>query len=359
MKNKYNLLFKTGDAEIRALEKSNFDTDKIFPIIELTRGRKSKYDKTGLISKRIKKIANIFPDETICLDLTADDNLSNREIDNLYSSDDGYHEWFNYIKKLKDDEIFEDIVPTLLVDTSDDNLISNLNTQVKNLSNICKSIAYRNIITDEGYYDDLTSIAQYVNQKNDLKFYFILDCEYVPSGATNNIVELAVARINKVKRLISKASIIIVSTSFPRYVSDIGNDDTDIFPLNEIKLFDGVKNKLKMHIKDLHYGDYGSINPIRNDNIVMTRGWVPRIDVPTLSGIYYHRIRKKDNDYSTTYTYVAQKVVKDNRFPREYKDNWGKRQIRSCSNGSSPGSSPSFWISVRMSLFIAMQLKRD
>ena len=42
--NKYSLLLKTGDAEIRAAK--HFTTlSNLLPIIELTRGRKSKNDK--------------------------------------------------------------------------------------------------------------------------------------------------------------------------------------------------------------------------------------------------------------------------------------------------------------------------
>ena len=43
-KNKYALLLKTGDAELRAAKYFS-DLKDIFPIIELTRGRKSKNDK--------------------------------------------------------------------------------------------------------------------------------------------------------------------------------------------------------------------------------------------------------------------------------------------------------------------------
>ena len=59
MKNKYGLLFKTGDSEIRALR--NFSNKKgIFPIIELTRGRKTKKDTIGDIQKRIDQLAECW-----------------------------------------------------------------------------------------------------------------------------------------------------------------------------------------------------------------------------------------------------------------------------------------------------------
>lgn len=354
MKNKYNLLFKTGDAEIRALEKSEFPAENIFPIIELTRGRKSKYDQIGLISKRIERLSKIFPNQKVCIDLTTEDSLSNSQIEELYSYQNGYAKWIEFIKELQANRYFKEIVPTILIDTDDSNIEANLLSQVKELSEISKSVAYRNNILDDGYFEDIEVFSKIINNKKDVDFIFILDCEYVPSGATFNTIDLAKARIQKVKKLIPKTKIIVVSTSFPRYVSDIGNDDTDIFSLTELAIFNGIA----AHHNDVLYGDYGSINPIRNDTVVMARGWIPRIDVPTLEGIYYHRLRNTIKDYSATYTLVAKKVVSDSRFPTNYNSNWGVRQIFSSKSGNAPGSSPSYWISVRMSIFIEMQLRR-
>jgi hypothetical protein len=353
MKNKYNLLFKTGDAEIRALEKSNINFEKIFPIIELTRGRKSKSDKIGIVSKRIEQLYKIFNDQRICIDLTTEESLSNSQIDDLYNYENGYLNWILFIKDLKLN-YFNKVIPTILVNTDDKNSDKNLLTQVQELSGLCDTIAYRNNITDDGYFEDLQLISKFINNKENLKFILIFDCEYVPSGAVLNTIEVLQARIQKVRRLIPRVKTIVVSTSFPRYVSDIGNDDSDIFPLNELTIYNGLKDR---NI-DVLYGDYGSINPIRNDTVMMTRGWIPRIDVPTLNGIYYHRLRNKLNDYSSTYILVAQKVFNDSRFPRGYNSNWGIKQIISSKNGNAPGSAPSFWISVRMSIFIEMQLKR-
>ncbi len=353
MRNKYNILFKTGDAEIRALEKSNFDVSNIFPIVELTRGRKSKSDKVGLISKRIKKLGEIFSNQSICLDLTTSDQLSNEEIEELYSYDSGYENWVGFLNSINAAKTFKEIVPTILVDTTDENIDNNLKAQVESLSKSFKRIAYRNDITDDGYIEDIEIFAETIKDNN-VEFVFIADCEYVPSGATRNTASLVSARITKVKKLIPNSTFIVISTSFPRYVSDIGNDNYDIFPLYEIDVHKEVK---EIH-NDVIYGDYGSINPIRNDTVVMARGWIPRIDVPTPSGIYYYRVRNKIKDYAATYSIVANKIVEDDKFPSHMSSNWGIKQILICKNGSAPGASPNFWISVRMSIFIAMQLKR-
>lgn len=356
MKNKkYNLLFKTGDAELRALEKNTFDISSIFPIIELTRGRKSKKDSVGLISGRINRISQIFQNQTICIDLTTDDDLSNIQIKNLYDYSNGYSNWIEFIKELHNQKLFKEIIPTILVDTTDENIDFNLLEQVKGLTSTFNHILYRNNINDNGCYDDIEIIKSHINNSKDVQFTFVLDCEYIPVGAHRNVIDVLNARIEKIKQLIDKTRFIIIASSFPRYVSDIGNDYTDIFSLVEIDVHNGLDSQY-----DVQYGDYGSINPTRNDTVSMARGWIPRIDVPTLDGIFYYRFRKKDygNDYARTYSAVAREVIADSRFPKDYSQNWGVNQIQICSDGDSPGSSPSFWISVRMSIFIEMQIRR-
>ena len=54
--NKYALLLKTGESELRALENMVIP-DELLPIVELTRGRRSKNDKIGQITKRVDRIA--------------------------------------------------------------------------------------------------------------------------------------------------------------------------------------------------------------------------------------------------------------------------------------------------------------
>ena len=90
---KYAPIIKTGDAELKAL--ANLDSkDKslIFPIIELTRGKKSRNDTIGNLDKRINKLKEINLNGFF-LDLTGDDVLSNIEIDILRSDTDGYKSW--------------------------------------------------------------------------------------------------------------------------------------------------------------------------------------------------------------------------------------------------------------------------
>lgn len=110
------------------------------------------------------------------------------------------------------------------------------------------------------------------------------------------------------------------------------------------------------HYPDVCYGDYGSINPKRNDNITMSRGWIPRIDVPLEDKVFYYRQRRAKRAYVDTYREVAKMIVRDAKYPRNL-DCWGCNQIYYCCT-LPPSSSPNYWISVRMNIHIEQQLRR-
>jgi hypothetical protein len=356
MKNKiYAVVLKTGDAELKAFENNKIEPNEFFPIIELTRGRKSKNDKVGLIAKRLQKLKSIFKNSTICLDLTTSESLSNIEIDELYSFDNGYHNWIAFLVSLQDEGIFKEIFPTILVNADDPNVEANLISQVDQLTDNFTTIVYRNSLSDDGCYSDIRLISEIIKQKK-TNFYFIIDCEYVAPGAWKSFSSKAIYRIEKIQALIDSAKFIIVSTSFPNNVSEIGKEDQDTFGLTEIDLHYEVSKNVDCEVL---YGDYGSINPIRNDEIIMSRGWVPRIDVALQFEIYYFRQRRgKSGNYSDTYYSIAQNLVRDSKFPKDLKSNWGVRQVINCSEGYAPGSTPSFWISVRMNMHLEQQMIR-
>jgi hypothetical protein len=356
MKNNiYALVLKTGDAEIRALENLNVDKQFIFPIIELTRGRRSKNEQVGFIKKRLDKIRNIFKGQNICLDLTTSTSLSNEEIEDLYLCHDGYKNWTNFLYSIKGENIFKNITPTILVDINDSDFEFNLKKQVEIITQNFNSILYRNSLADDGCYEDI-DIVKDILIESGRKFYFLIDCEFIAPGAWKSFADKAKIRIEKIKALIEDTQFIIASTSFPNNISEFGKDDKDVFRLNEIDLHKDVSTQLNS--SSILYGDYASINPIRNDDVVMSRGWIPRIDVALPSEIFYRRERRGIRDYSSTYTVIARKIKSDIKFPNNLSSNWGVKQITSCSVGNSPGSNPSFWISVRMNMHIEQQVGR-
>ena len=347
--NKYALLIKTGDSELRAL--SNFpDTSSILPIIELTRGRKSKTDKEGSIEKRLKRIKDIFNGQEIILDLTSDDSLSNATIDGFFVPDNGYQNWVEFLISIKRENCFSRLIPTIIVDGSDVDIEANLRSQASSIAREFNCMAYRCNIEDDGCVDDIDAIKEYMNENES---FIIIDNGYIQPSEVLSCANKTIELINKIISIVPKAVFIVASTSFPDKLPD---EDSSTIRLSEIELFKLVKLSLKSI--NIIYGDYGGVNPIRNDGIVMAHGWRPRIDVPLADSVYYCRRRRGGLEYSTTYSMVAQEAYSDSRFPSSMKGNWGVQQILNAADGASPGSNPSFWISVRMNIHIEQQLRR-
>lgn len=364
MNKKYTLILKTGEAEIRALENTTDKIkDKILPVIELTRGRKlstRKDQETPAeqypFDSRFQKIKEIFRNKEVCIDLTSDDALMNNKIATFYNPKNGYENWVNFLIQLKEENIFQTIIPSVIISAEDENFDDNLLKQVIELKKHFSNLLYRNDIVDENCYSDLELLNE---ELKDINLYVIIDCEYVVQAAQHLYSEKAKARVlNLMKLLNPNTTFIVSSTSFPNNISEIGNDVKDTFKLCEVDIFNDFK--AVPSLSNIHYSDYGSINPKRNDNVVMARGWIPRIDVPLQTEIYYYRQRRPKgvSQYSSTYNDVARAVVSDSRFPEELSDNWGILQIINCANGDSPASRPAFWISVRMCIHLEQQVKR-
>lgn len=153
-------------------------------------------------------------------------------------------------------------------------------------------IAYRfSALFDQDFEYDLEilkdEINKYISQGN--VFQIELDYEYIrPSTGPLHAVNAA-SIIAFIKDIVPNSNIVILGTSFPKNVTDIGNDDYDIFSIEEIRLHNEVR---RIQNYDVEYGDYGSINPLRNDVSppvgVHLRA---RIDYPTVDNkIYYYRI---------------------------------------------------------------------
>lgn len=357
MDRKYAIVIKTGEAEIRALENTNKNLlQYIFPVIEITRGRKVTKDKTETypFDKRLSKLKKVFENQIVAIDLTSDESLSSKEIDFLYDPTNGYQNWVDFLVRIKEEDTFLEIIPTLILNLDDEDFENNLLLQVQNLKKHFKSILYRNSIADENCYDDFELIRE---ELIGINFIVLVDCGYTPQASYRNVALKSIARIKNSQSVIGdSANYIICSTSFPNNVRDLGDVDTDTFRISEIDIYNLVSERFPNVI----YGDYASINPIRNDTIIMARGWIPRIDTPLDLSIYYYKQRRPKgvSAYAATYIQVAQLTVKDPRFPIDIKENWGIEQIKACAKGGAPSASPSFWISVRVNIHIAQQVKR-
>ena len=319
MNQKYVLIIRTGQAEIKAIE--NLDNDvftDILPLIELTRGRKKTIEDivSYPFEPRFLKLKDKLKGKQVAIEVTSEEGLSCEETDRFYNFENGYECWVNYLLKLKKEKIFKSIIPSLIINFEDNSFEDNLKKEIHLLVEEFGSVLYRCSLEDEGCYEDLSLIQKEIGSQ---KLYILIDCGYMVQAMQNNVAAKCIARIKNLREIL----------------------------------------KCKKIDRKIVYGDYGSINPIRNDNVIMARGWIPRIDVPLEKSVYYYRQRRpsKESKYNTTYKEVALKVMTDSRFPIEL-NAWGISMIKECAYGVTPSSSPSFWISVRMNIHIMQQLKR-
>lgn len=360
----YIPIIKLSEAELRAVENINVNSDQFIPLIEITRGRKHTQEMVKASSvvtypfeNRLKKIKKIFNGKSIAFDLTSDISLLSTEVVELYNPNDGYYNWLTFLTKISDEKVFKEIIPSIIFNWDDKDFEVNFKSQIEALAFNFDKLIYRTPLQTQECYEELPLILKYLPSKTEL--YLLIDGGYLQEGIVENAIDVFKARISNIKSIDQnrqrKVNIIISSTSFPNNVTEYGDKETDQICLSEKIIYNAV---LKEH-QDVIYSDYATINPTRNDNITMARGWIPRIDVPTEKEIFYYRIRRPKgiSAYKGAYILAADSVIKDKRFPKELKKNWGIQMIETCADGIVPGSNPSFWISVRMNIHIAQICK--
>ncbi len=365
-KKKYVPIIKTGDAEIKAI--SNIDDNVqefILPLFELTRGRKNQKEDEGKIAKKIQFLKDNYKDTPFILDLTGIEDLSNTEIEQLHSSENSYRNWINFCIEHKDE--FGIFYPVVQIEEEEQYglYIEKLNQQITEL---CKHFDYvvfrsQDVIEARDLISDIQDIldresSRNINLKD--KIIYVLDYKYINNVEQN--VETAKTFINVLTALGIK-NIVLSSTSFPANVSEHMNPSNYIsFKIKELDFYKKVLNEVNNKDLNLVYSDYASINPIRNDN-VFARGWIPRIDVPSIDK-QIHCLRKKrpeNTTYADTYILVAREVTQKKYFKDLINQNiisWGLNTIINAANGNVEGSAPRFWISVRMNMYLTLLEKK-
>ena len=354
---KYTLQIKTGDAEYRALKnipKEIFANPNFRLLIEITRGRKSKNDKIGDLQKRVDALD---PSSFVFFDITSEESLSNEQIDQLYDFQYGYVNWRILFAELHTQ--YPNAVPMLLVNDQD-NDYTNFVAQIKTFTAEYNKIGYKIYpAVDEDIIEEEIKIIR-DNIKEDTQLFIFYDQGYIVDGLIKMATARAVDYLGKTSAILEtvrNVEYIFTSTSFPDSVTSLSGNMDGHIKCSEMLLYDQIISAVK-DIK-VSYSDYGSITPKRNDEAAYySRGWTPRIDVPTKVEIFYKRERRGDNSYSDTYSRVARKIIRDGRFPNNLTNNWGVEQINNCAKGASPGSNPSFWIAVRMNIHIQQQIER-
>lgn len=400
MSDQYFLLLKTADAEKRAW-KNLADERKasLFPILELTRGRKNRgkgktADGRLLTAAQLLQTPNVYGFEAnqisafelmnhcdkFFVDLTREPSLSCFEIEELSKSDNGYDAWTSFV--VEKTEEYPAVLPTLIVNPSDgeteEQYRTNISLQFQAFSNSFAEIAYRvSVLDDEDFLYDLIALKPDIEAfiEAEGSFYVILDHEFVRPGNGHVHAKRTTQIISSVLQELPNAKIVCLATSFPKSVTDIGDEEHGVFRVEEMYLYDELR---KIH-QQVIYGDYGSINPIRNDELIIASGWRPRIDYVSrhegLSVFYFREKRaiigqktvsvkgeeKKKNilaPYSEHYASVARKVIGFSPYYEDLSPSWGNGEIKAASKNQVPSNSPSHWISVRMEVHVIQVLKQ-
>ena len=363
---KYIPIIKTGESELKAIKNLSVELKEfILPLFELTKARKKPKAEEGSIKNNLEFLQENFKETAFILDLTTDDNLSNTEIDSFLTSQNNYKNWVDFCLEQKN--IFKEFYPSVIISEEENEeyqvYIDKLQNQLITLCNNFKYVVFRaqNESIAKNLIIDINNLLKRKIINNlSKKIIFILDYRYINNSCKS--IDIA-AKICNVLFSLGIENIVISSTSFPKNVSEhMATSDYIKFKIKEFDFYRNIKQKINNKNIKIIYSDYATVNPVRNDNVVFARGWIPRIDVPTLEEyIYCRRIRReKKQSYADVYMNIAKKVVQSNYFNNLLKINvkgWGIQEIINASNDNVRGSSPRFWISVRVNIYIEMLSK--
>ena len=346
----YFPILKTRDAELRALNNlSKSSLEKICPIYELTKSRRTSKVPDGDIHRRMKIISEIQGNNEFVLDLATDENYSNPQIEQLLSADHGFADWYYFIT-----ENYRDlnIIPTVHMYEDDSGVSDQVTIFVSRISQIKQKIALRlpHDLDEAELTEYIQTVVSAMNENCEL--LIILDAGHVQSSSEfiNQTIGSFIDSCTTIEPFSSRlCGVVIACSTFPSDVkSSGGHDSAGEFLIFEEKIY----TDLSAMFSFVKCGDYGSIN---TEQIEMRGGtFVPRIDIVAqdCNSFFYKRFRRDEGSYPK----CARHVIADSR----YVDNswWSNNEIRLASENKPNGISPAYWISVRVEYYIRMKLQK-
>ncbi len=316
--------------------------DQILPIFELTRGRRTKNDGQGDINKNISQIKKMVGDRWFGIDLTGSEEQQNPEIINMLSDgENAFESWVNLVSSLG----CSHVIPAIHFDDFFPDLVSK---QIANLRNISKFLLLR-VPTDDYCKETIKIICSQLTDTNDI--LLLLDGGFIENKNNEKRVSDKLL-FKEICELYPNAfhSISYSSSSFPKSVvsPSYGADEYGFFELPETHLF----GELITSCGEIAtcYSDYATVHPLSYPG--GAGGWVPRVDYPRGTDLFYYRYRRDAGGYVR----AARSVLEDEKYINH--GDWGCNEIELAAAGSPNGRSPAHWISVRMSLHMARQVER-
>lgn len=351
----YIPIVKTTAAEIRGFKELSKDVKcSIFPLFELTKGRTHKVNHPeGCLEKALEKALEAQPDGKFLLDLTSHEDLINSEIEELFNGDNGYNNWCNFIENTGQ---ASRIIPVIQIDgdkfeESPELAKIDIIAQVNKLEQMCASgVAFR-----ANFYIEIAELIGLLKTVCDgletkEKLIVILDAEYIKPDTAESYANEIKDVISSIKLMLGLNKFAVSASSFPKSVtsSNYGGDSFGCFAIEEVQLNSLIRSLLPDI--ELIYSDYAMIHPVRYD--VRGGTWIPRVDLPLQTEVYYCRYRREDGGYIT----AAREVVKNSKYTNV--GSWGNMQIEAASKNNPNGLSPAFWISVRSNIHMTTQAIR-
>lgn len=334
----YFPLLKTRDAELKAISKLDEEYfDKILPIYELTKSRKTKVAPDGDIHRKMSQLKDIQGNRPFILDVTSNEKYLNYQLEQLLYECDAFYEWQYFINLYNE----MNIIPMIHLYDEDDFI--EVERFVRKMSQKKCFLAVRLPLYLDNYVKYIEPIIR--NLSESCKLYVILDGGQIKKKESDDVIEGFSNACSDLDGFSTKIEdIITISTSFPISPVLEGADDHGAFPIVEEDIFKSLSNNYAVK-----YGDYASINIEQ----VEIRGgtFVPRIDISLESEFIYKRYRRNEGSYIL----CAQKMLSDNRYISQ--GTWADSEIELAANKNPSGISPSFWIAVRMNYYMCSRVK--
>jgi hypothetical protein len=333
----YFPLLKTRDAELKAVSKLDDKYfDRILPIYELTKSRKTKIAPDGDIHRRMATLKEIHGDRPFILDVTSNEKYLNYQLEQLLDESHAFYEWQYFINLYSS----MNIIPMIHLYDEDD--FTEVEQFVKEMSAVKSFLAVRLPYNLDDYKKYLTPIIS--NLSGECKIYVVLDGEQIIKGQTGDVIEGFSFACSELDEFSSKIEgIVTICTSFPLSPASEGQDDCGDFPIVEEEIFEKLSNEYA-----IEYGDYASINI---QQIEIKGGtFVPRIDISLDGEFIYKRYRRN----AGSYILCAKNMLSDERY--KSLDTWADREIQAAAAGEPSGISPSYWIAVRMNYYMSSRV---
>ncbi|AHF02392.1 hypothetical protein THIAE_09640 [Thiomicrospira aerophila AL3] len=356
-KYQYIPIIKTTDAELRGYEELDGSVkDGVLPLFELTKSRKSKYNVEATVHKRIDSLKDIVGDHRpFILDITSHEDLANDEIYEFGDEINGFDNWCSFVESFRADL---KLIPVIHMLPPEEHLDHEIKSQIERLAANFEYLAFRYTpfdFVDDGYMttkdlvNEFTHYIELIKGSFDIeKLILVIDGQYIEKSLFNSKVSVIKELLSIFESNRQPCRTSITTSSFPSYVKgheDDCYDDYGTLTILEKRFFRTICNEAKMN--SIIYGDYASIHPVRK--IQGGGNWVPRIDFPLSESIIYKRFRRDDGGYVR----CGEKMAVETKFLSNPNPCWGEEQIKLASKGKPQGKSPSFWISVRLNLFIS------